>query len=93
MDIVNQTQWRCGALRRPRRVQRRNRNCDPHVVEHSFSPLNAGWDGAARHPYQMGAVVQMRRCANYSIRYLTYTHVLLLENQRRVICRQAFVAN
>jgi hypothetical protein len=21
------------------------------VREHSYSPLNAGWDGAARHPY------------------------------------------
>jgi hypothetical protein len=20
-------------------------------LKHSFSPLNAGWDGAARHPY------------------------------------------
>jgi hypothetical protein len=22
--------------------------CDSHVIEHSFNPLNAGWDGAAR---------------------------------------------
>jgi len=38
-----------GALRRPRRVQRRNLECDSRVLEHSFSPpLDAGWDGAAR---------------------------------------------
>jgi hypothetical protein len=43
-------------LRRPRRVQRRNRECDSHVLERSFSPLNAGWDSAARHPYLSGVV-------------------------------------
>jgi hypothetical protein len=26
---------------------------DSRVIEHLFSPLNAGWDGAAHHPYQM----------------------------------------
>jgi hypothetical protein len=25
--------------------------CDSRALEHSFSPLNAGWDGAARRPY------------------------------------------
>jgi hypothetical protein len=43
---------RDGALRRPRSVQRRNMRCDPHILQYLFSPLNAGWDGAARHPYQ-----------------------------------------
>jgi hypothetical protein len=42
-----------GALRRLRRVQRRNRHYDSHVMEHLFSPLDAGWDGAPRHSYQM----------------------------------------
>jgi len=27
------------------------RRCDSHLIEHSISPLNAVWDGAARHPY------------------------------------------
>jgi hypothetical protein len=43
---------RDGTLRRQRRVQRRKMHGDSHVIQHSFSPLNAGWDGAARHPYQ-----------------------------------------
>jgi hypothetical protein len=43
---------RDGALRRPRRVQRRNNHCDGHVMEYSFSPLDAGWDGAAHRSYQ-----------------------------------------
>jgi hypothetical protein len=43
---------RDGALRCPRRVQRRNIRRDSHVLDYSFSPLNAGCDGAARHPYQ-----------------------------------------
>jgi hypothetical protein len=38
-------------LRRPRRVQRRNRSYDSQIIDHLFSPLDAGWDGAARHPY------------------------------------------
>jgi hypothetical protein len=42
---------RDGALRRPRRVQRRNMESDSGRPEHSFSPLNAGWDIAARRPY------------------------------------------
>jgi hypothetical protein len=41
-----------GALRRPRRVPRRNILYDSHLLAYSFSPRNAGWDGAARHPYQ-----------------------------------------
>jgi hypothetical protein len=47
---------RDGALRRPRRVQWRNMRSDSHVIKHLFSPLNADWDGAARHPYQMVTV-------------------------------------
>src|SRR6266404_8310513 len=43
---------RDGALRRPRRVQRRNERCDPPVTRDSFRPLNAGGDIAARCPYQ-----------------------------------------
>jgi hypothetical protein len=53
VDIVNQTQWKGGALRRPRRVQRRSGRFDSHVIRHWFSPLNAGWDGAARRPHLM----------------------------------------
>jgi hypothetical protein len=37
-----------GALRRSRRVQRRNMKYDSDLLERSFSPLDAGWDGAAR---------------------------------------------
>jgi hypothetical protein len=44
---------RDGALRRPRRVQRRNGRFDAHVVGHSFRPLNAGGDIAARCSYQI----------------------------------------
>jgi hypothetical protein len=43
-----------------RRVQRRNMRCDSHVLDYSFSPLNAGCDGAARHPYQHEGSVEMR---------------------------------
>ena len=43
---------RDGALRRPRRVQRRNPECNSRVIELPFGPLNAGWDGAARRPCQ-----------------------------------------
>src|SRR5438094_3142239 len=43
---------RDGALRRPRRVQRRNERCDPAVTRDSFRPLHAGGDIAARCPYQ-----------------------------------------
>jgi hypothetical protein len=50
---------RDGALRRPRRVQRRNIECDSHFLEHSFSPLNAGWDGAARHPYLLNPLIEL----------------------------------
>src|SRR5207249_6823713 len=42
---------RDGALRRPRRVQRRNQRRDPHVRRGSFRPLHAGGDIAARCPY------------------------------------------
>jgi hypothetical protein len=28
-------------------------HCESHILDHSFSPLNAGWDGAARHSYQV----------------------------------------
>jgi hypothetical protein len=41
---------RDGALRRPRRVQRRNMRCDSFAL-HAFRPLDAGGDGAARRPY------------------------------------------
>ena len=44
-----------GALRRPRRVQRHNIGCNSHGLEHSFSPQDAGRDGAARHPCQHGS--------------------------------------
>jgi hypothetical protein len=44
-----------------RRVQRRNIRCDSHVLDYSFSPLNAGCDGAARHPYQHAGSFKMRR--------------------------------
>jgi hypothetical protein len=49
---LDTTPGRGGAPRCPRRVQRRNIECDSHVTDHSFSPLNAGWEGAARHRYQ-----------------------------------------
>ena len=42
---------RDGALRRPRRVQRRNERRDSHVPHGSFRPLHAGGDIAARCPY------------------------------------------
>jgi uncharacterized protein len=38
------------ALRSPRCVQRRQGHRDLHAIEHSFRPLNAVWDGTARHP-------------------------------------------
>jgi hypothetical protein len=53
-------QGRDGALRRPRRVQRRIGRRGSNTIEHSFSPLNTGWDGAARHPY---LVLVEFRCA------------------------------
>jgi hypothetical protein len=34
-----------------RRVQRRNIHHGSHALERSFSPLNAGCDGAVRRPY------------------------------------------
>src|SRR5262249_25000130 len=43
---------RDGALRRPRRVQRRNVSRSADVLTGSFRPLNAGGDIAARCPYQ-----------------------------------------
>jgi hypothetical protein len=52
MNTDEEELGRDGALRRPRRVQWRNRYFDSYAIEHLFSPLNAGWDGAARHPYQ-----------------------------------------
>jgi hypothetical protein len=40
---------RDGALRCPRRDQRRNAHLSSRAIEHSFRPLNAGGDIAARH--------------------------------------------
>jgi hypothetical protein len=40
----------------PRCVHRRNVKCDLHVLEYSFSPLNAGCDGAARRPCPIKSV-------------------------------------
>ena len=31
-------------------------DCDSHALVYWFSPLYAGWDGAARHPYQNGRI-------------------------------------
>jgi hypothetical protein len=42
---------RDGALRRPRRVQRRNAEACSEVRTHSFRPLTAGGDSAARRPH------------------------------------------
>jgi len=38
---------RDGALRRPRRVQQRNAECDLNVRARSFRPLDAAYDIAA----------------------------------------------
>lgn len=45
-----------GALRRPRRVERRNAEACSHVLTHSFRPLSAGGDSAAPGNYTFSAV-------------------------------------
>jgi hypothetical protein len=49
------------ALRHPRRVPRRKSHCSSRVTRRSLSPLSAGWDGAARHPYLAVVVLSNSR--------------------------------
>ena len=60
---------------------RANIRRDSHVLDYSFGPLNAGCDGAARHPYQYGGSVQMRpflraynpeACSPHSMEYTPF---------------------